>query len=211
MSPSFLTNLHRLAAPLGMALLVLGSLSCCKPAVVAEAKPLELEQRDDGFTYVKGTTERYSGTFQILGKQGHLQSIQDYKNGLMHGKFVLFNADGSRRRQVDYVHGSMVRHLKWHDNGQLRSDERMREGAAYGLCQHWYPDGKIQKLISLTDNGLLHGHFLEYDEAGVLVTDAIMVNGKHIEGIKQPKPAENEMALNSSSAKSGADPVGTAK
>jgi antitoxin component YwqK of YwqJK toxin-antitoxin module len=201
-------TLKRLAFPLGLALL-LAATPGCKPAVQAEAKPLELEERDDGFTYVKGTSSRYTGTFQILSKSGHAHSHQDYQNGLMHGPFVLLHSDGKPKRQVDYHHGSIVRERKWYDNGQLKADEQMREGLPYGLSQFWFPDGRLQKLVTLGDNFVLHGHVLEFDESGNLVTDAIINHGKVIGGFLKPeseKPTEtsrDEVAINTQQADTG--------
>jgi len=159
-----------------------GWLAGCTPAGAPSNGPLRLETRADGLTYAVGAREPFSGKFIALNKDGTIHYEQTYENGIKHGHWQIYTDGGKPKRRKDYVNGGVVREREWHPNGQLKSDESMKDGVCFGLCTFWFDDGRIHRIMNFGDGFALHGQAIEFSKTGELVVDVIYCDGAAVSG-----------------------------
>lgn len=154
-----------------------------------ETVSIELVVQKDGLAYAKESATPYSG--EVVGFTSNLTrtSTETYQNGKRHGASLRFWSDGRPKREECYEFGSKVSDRQWYEDGVLKSEAKIKNGVGIGRINLWWPDGRIRRTSWIGSNRKLHGHALEYDEQGLVLTDAIFHHGEYVSGKLRSDPA----------------------
>ena len=162
------------------------AMSSCAPRPSERSRITELEVREDGLTYAKGSSTPYTGDFVRLGKTGVKLDELNYVDGKQHGPSFSYAKDGSLRRRTDFDHGIKLRKQVWYSNGQMKADEPWNGIAVFGICTYWFEDGRIRKQFNMSAEYKADGHVLEFAPDGTVLIDAICEKGILVSGKCEP-------------------------
>lgn len=167
----------------------------CSPAPQEKAVRFELEKREDGLTYAKGSMTPYSGNFTKITKAALKIEETNYVDGLQDGLEIRYFEDGKVKRRAEWVKGQMVHRKSWWENGKLKSDEGIRNGGPWGTCSYFYEDGRLRKQGRFIEDYHVDGHCVLYAPDGTLEMDAVFDRGVYMGGICRVKLAPPQVRL----------------
>lgn len=108
----------------------------------------EIEYFEDGS--IKSTVplkdKKPHGMKKWFRKNGTIQAIGEYLNGIQKGKFIVYNEDDSHSIEVDYLNG--LKHGKYVQTdamGVLAVEGQYCNGEMIGKFTYYLPDGSIYK------------------------------------------------------------------
>jgi antitoxin component YwqK of YwqJK toxin-antitoxin module len=120
--------------------------------------PLEIKNYHNGKKEGKQT--------QFFPKTGLPRIISNYSEGLLHGEFIEYNADGTFLSKGNYKNGkNHGTFTYYHENNKPASEENYSEGNLEGQSKGWHENGNVAYRHNYT-NGLLHGFYYSYFENG---------------------------------------------
>ncbi len=127
--------------------------------------------------------DKLEGERRYFYPNGKVESIENYKNGLLHGKYRKFLEDGAPRIEQDYVDGVMQGlSIRYYPNGNVEERVTMVNNEESGLFQEFYENGqlKVEGTYALVgeESAQEQGELKEYDENGQLVRIADCVDGR---------------------------------
>lgn len=101
---------------------------------------------------------RKSGEWKRYFKNGHLESIENYRNDTLHGRQLIYYPDGQLYIKRNYFNGKEIDSTVWyHSNGQIHSEEfRDSLGRKQGLFKIYYLNGQPSQ-IAYSKDGKLDG------------------------------------------------------
>ena len=174
--------------PLLLAAALLASCSPPPPRETKESASIQLIKKEDGLAYAKDSGAPFSGEVVYFSTKLGRQAVETYQNGRPHGLWQRFWSNGKLKREERYELGSMVHERQWYEDGVLKRDSEMRNGAVVGRISLWWPDGRLRRTSLVGDNLRMHGHVLEYAEDGTILTDAIFDHGRYVSGKMRQDP-----------------------
>ncbi len=86
----------------------------------------------------------FNGKMEVKNDQGNLEQIITFKNGLLHGPIISYNADGSVRETGNYKKG--IKSGQWmqlDEKGNKVAIAFYEDGLKHGRWYFWNPNGKI--------------------------------------------------------------------
>lgn len=120
---------------------------------------------------------RKQGTLTEYAEAGHVVRVANYKDDVLHGKYVERNAANVALVATEYRqgrrHGSLTAR---HPNGKLRRRARFREGRLHGKERTYDAVGELAKELGWFD-GLPHGKSRVY-EAKAVVWEVLWEKGR---------------------------------
>lgn len=112
---------------------------------------------------------------------GKVESVEQYKRGVIEGKFQKFYENGALRVEQTYVNGALNgESIGFYPNGVVSERVTLRNNEEDGPFTEYYENGKIKAegtYIPGDDGPLENGELKEYDESGTLVRIAECVSG----------------------------------
>ena len=119
---------------------------------------LEHREREDRsiLVFKHGGENPFTGWFKQVRETGKLRSLEEYKNGKPHGRY-----------------------LYWWKNGRKAEEKNFHDGISHGLWESWYPNGQKQ-LEQSVENGKLHGPATRWYSNGQKKDESLYQNGRVI-------------------------------
>jgi len=103
----------------------------------------------EGF-YKIAVSDKGDTSYLSTGKQtkyfnsGKIQGYQYFKDGIPHGKFECYTDKGCNDKIFFFIDGKLNRPYKfYYPDGQIMREGIYRNDADFGLCKHYYKDGKL--------------------------------------------------------------------
>ncbi len=105
-----------------------------------------------------------------------------YVDGLPHGVWTEWYADGAKARSTGYAAGLLHgTEITWDDTGTKVSEEPFDHGKLHGTARSWYPSGSLERSQEWR-RGIKSGRFVEWHENGKMARLGNYVAGK-LEGL----------------------------
>ena len=108
----------------------------------------------DGIRFSLHDGENLNGEVKIFTPDGYLNTIKNYKNGLLDGMIATFHPNGVQSQSINY-----------------------REGIKHGM-ETWWSDNGFKSYSANHINGKLHGKAYSWDDRGYLVSEIEFDQGK---------------------------------
>ena len=112
---------------------------------------------------------------------GKVESVEQYKRGVIEGKFQKFYESGTLRVEQTYVNGALQgESVGFYPNGAVSERVMLRDNEENGPFTEYYENGKIKAegtYIPGDEGPLENGELKEYDESGTLVRIAECSSG----------------------------------
>lgn len=102
----------------------------------------------DGLTYFNNN--KFTGNCESFYMGGKLRSIQEYSEGLDHGKWEFY-----------------------FENGKVQTSGNFNLGKRIGEWKYYHNNGKLWKLNKYDSNGARYGVWYEFDETGFKIDSII--------------------------------------
>ena len=164
----------------------------------------DLQNRNNGKFYLKGTTNLFTG-IEILHyadgtikqqlpltngvaqgtrmrwhSNGVMESIGSYSNAMRTGYWRTWNSDGSKNKEGTFVKGKPEgEQIFWHTNGLKSVVWNFSSGHPNGLMRSFYDNGR-KKQEGVYTNNLKHGKWKNWNKSGQLNKIAEFQMGKLI-------------------------------
>ena len=141
----------------------------------------ELDFKEDGMVYQKGTDVRFSGGIKSLYENGELEQRYLVQNGIKHGPYEKYFENGNLNRKCAYkegkLHGSFK---KWYEFGKRASEGQYLDGQEVGIFTWWYENGfrSQQGGFNLAKE---HGVWMYYSEVGRVLEKIVFYEGEELE------------------------------
>ena len=111
-----------------------------------------LEDRD-GLLYIEGTNELADGTYTSLGEADAMYSAFSIKKGKRHGLSIVYWSNGNIAFKANFENGICNGdQFFYYKNGQIQSQNKMRNDVRHGVCKEYNEDGSIIKILRF-ENG----------------------------------------------------------
>lgn len=108
---------------------------------------IELETRADGLVYRKGDSAPYTGQLVMTAQGSGDKWVSHYQNGVRHGQFAVFYADGRRKAEAVFNHGRLTTGVTWKPDGM----EGSRVDGGNGTLIMFHPDGSRSRVSVYQD------------------------------------------------------------
>jgi antitoxin component YwqK of YwqJK toxin-antitoxin module len=122
------------------------------------------------------------GKYETFYSNGSKRSVIEYKNGVLHGKKMLWDSDGDILEEANYVEGNLEGRYR---RRELDGSDRLshyKNNQLHGLFEVTHPPhdffGKLKALECHYDEGLLEGDLIDYNIAGTKVAQIPYKQGK---------------------------------
>ncbi|MEM9281961.1 MAG: hypothetical protein AAGA96_09055 [Verrucomicrobiota bacterium] len=165
------------------------------PGDYAFATVSDIEQREDGLTYLKGSRDPFNGPVIRTHPARGLRYFAMYQNGMLNGPEMTFYDNGLMRRITDFRDGIRDRNRDYYENGNPWRDAMLRGQFAWGRHLKWHENGQLGfsgEIHQDKESMKWHGHVTDHGENGELIVDAIFDHGAYVGGIfplqKDPRP-----------------------
>ena len=117
------------------------------------------------------------GIWKSYYEDGTLKSIGNKKAGLSDSIWVFFDEEGRKRKVYDYANDKKNGCATFIDtNGHVIKEMFYLNDISQGERLEYYPDGSLKSVVEMVD-GKEVGLLLEYNEKGIVITEAIYDNG----------------------------------
>ena len=138
----------------------------------------ELQNRNDGKWYWRGTTNLFTGIEVLHHTNGVMKQQLPFTNGVSHGRRFMWHPNGQKEHEGDYVNGLRSGLWKtWYPNGKPDKKGTFVKGKAYGLQTFWYTNG-IKSIEWFHKEGYPHGKMKSYHENGQLKQQGAYLEAK---------------------------------
>lgn len=122
------------------------------------------------------------GQRKFFYKNGVVESVEHYNNGIFHGKYLKYNEKGNLIVEQEYVNGAMQGFsLVYYPNGVLKEKYTIRDNEDNGPFQEFHENGRLKTegtYVPAEEGSLEQGELKEYDENGQLVRIAQCTDGR---------------------------------
>ena len=148
-----------------------------------------VENPGDGLVYKKFLTMPFTG-FVMASEDDPVQ--RSYKDGVKHGEWVEFDANGLVTTKSEYSEGRIQKKVgfedeketteeryEYYENGQLWIRENYKDGKQHGLTELYYENGQLSIKGNFKD-GEQHGLLKYFSEDGSLQRSYKYENGEMI-------------------------------
>lgn len=123
-----------------------------------------------------------NGKYETFYSNGSKRSVIEYKDGVLHGKKMLWDSDGDILEEANYVEGNLEGRYR---RRELDGSDRLshyKNNQLHGLFEMTHPPhdffGKLKALECHYDEGLLEGDLIDYNIAGTKVAQIPYKQGK---------------------------------
>ncbi len=130
----------------------------------------EIRKEEVSFARLEGIV-KYEGkpftgiVYELYGNENRKKQTE-YKNGIKHGKEIIFYENGEKKEETEY--GNKEKHgkaFKWYENGQIEEEEEFFNEKPHGKHVGWYENGNKRYEVEW-NKGKIHGLSIHYDEKG---------------------------------------------
>lgn len=84
------------------------------------------------------------GKWLTFYENGNLKSIENWKNGILNGKHILYDHEETKLSETYYEQGDEDgKYILFHDNGKPYIVGEFKKGAASGVWNYYNEDGKL--------------------------------------------------------------------
>ena len=87
--------------------------------------------------------ENFTGQIIKKYKDGHVESIENFKNGKLNGEFKEFFEDGSLSQIGTFKNGDMENIKVFYENGNLKFEQNLKDRK--GRYKGYYPNGQLEE------------------------------------------------------------------
>lgn len=136
-----------------------------------------LQKKTDGLLYLRGENKPYNGRATLRNKDKLVSQEMSYKDGLLHGKWLINFPNGSPSVLGAYKEGKQ--HGKWrlyYENGKILAEEGYLNGKKNGRNRYYSQNGTLIEEINYLD-GLQHGYHKIWNSEGVLIHQDYYIKG----------------------------------
>lgn len=141
------------------------------------------EKQFEGYS-TSPESDIYQGTASWFYKNGTVEQIANYENGIKQGEFIYFNEQGEILAKGIYeqdapYHGSFyevseyIIQISTYENGELKS----------AVSYDPNPESKARVIVTVTDNEMQNGEFEYYNQNGELLGKLAIIENTPTEGI----------------------------
>ena len=117
---------------------------------------------------------------------GRLASEEGFVNGKMEGHCISWHFNGTKRFECDFVEGT-GKYKGWYESGKLFTEGAKRNGKNIGKIMCWYESGKKRREENYDDNGNHNGMFYHWYEDGKVTIEQVFTHGKLLSGKEYDK------------------------
>ena len=91
---------------------------------------LEHREREDRsiLVFKHGGENPFTGWFKQVRETGKLRSLEEYKNGKLHGRATRWYSNGQKKDESLYQNGRVISIVVWKPNGEKCSDTKLING-----------------------------------------------------------------------------------
>jgi len=164
----------------------------------------ELQNRNDGKWYWKGTTNLFTGIELNHHTNGVLKLRLPFTNGVPHGRRIMWHPNGQKQSEGDVENGARSGlwnswfpngkkdkqgtfvngnpdglQIFWHTNGVRSVEWYHKEGYPHGEMKSYHPNGQPNQQGAFLE-GKQNGNWIAWDENGNKVREALFLKGKLI-------------------------------
>ena len=105
-----------------------------------------------GISFCTHRNDRFDTDFSF-NKNGLLQSVENHKDGELHGQVTIWNEDGQKKFERSYKDGKKDGVWSWwFDNGQIESIKNYKAGKLDGEFTDWVKNGNMFSKGSYKNN-----------------------------------------------------------
>ena len=115
------------------------------------------------------------GTDTILRENGTIAITQEWKHGMLNGKWLEFLDDGTKRAEGTFKNGNGTL-IRWYKNGAVEDIVQYKNSVQDGKSISWYPNGR-KSTEAYFRKGMVDGQLIEWDENGNVTKDEVYKNG----------------------------------
>jgi len=115
------------------------------------------------------------GTDTILRENGTIVISQEWKHGMLDGKWLEYYETGEKEAEGTFKNGNGTL-IRWYKNGAISEITPYKKSQLHGTSITWYQNGKKSSETHLK-NGVAHGELIEWDENGNVTRDEFYKNG----------------------------------
>lgn len=138
---------------------------------------LDLE-RIEGVWREVGESSPFSGDFIEKFANGKVAATGTFKNGLLDGQRIVYNANGDTSLIRNYRQGILNGVGKdFYDNGALRQEGLFKDGKEHGAWTMYYESGEKLAILNVVE-GVQQGRQLQFSKEGSLVRQFYAIDGK---------------------------------
>lgn len=138
----------------------------------------DLHEKVDGRMYLRGDSKPYNGQAVMRYKDKHQDQEMCYKDGLLHGVWKLYFANGELSVLGVYKEGKS--HGKWrlyYEDGKILAEEGYLNGNKNGRNRYFSNEGVLIEEVNYVD-GELHGSHKIWDGDGAMISETHYVKGE---------------------------------
>ena len=138
----------------------------------------ELQNRNDGKWYWRGTTNLFTGIEILHHTNGVMKQQLPFTNGVSHGRRFMWHPNGQKEHEGDYVNGQHSGLWEtWYPNGKPDKKGTFVNGKADGLQTFWHTNG-VKSVEWYYRDGYPHGAMKTYHKNGELKQQGAHLDGK---------------------------------
>jgi antitoxin component YwqK of YwqJK toxin-antitoxin module len=129
---------------------------------------------------------------------GSPSEIGFYRNGLLHGKFYVFDDSGAKIKEMEFRNGKINGVYREFFEGKLLFQEEYKNGEEHGNAVYYISGGDFVHLEGTYQFDKKRGYWIEYDAFGVLRLTLYEDDGEEVilfqdesyfgDGTEQPVP-----------------------
>ena len=161
----------------------------------------ELQNRNDGKWYWKGTTNLFTGIELNHHTNGVLKLQLPFTNGVPHGHRIMWHSNGQKESEGNFENGARAGLWKtwypsgqpdkqgkfvngkpegmqifWHTNGVKSVEWMHRDGIPHGEMKAYHPNGKLKQQGDYLE-GRRDAQWMAWDKQGVKIREALFLKG----------------------------------
>lgn len=113
---------------------------------------------------------KLEGQRKIYFSNGQVEIIENYKDGIFHGPYLVYYEDGTLNLEAEYINGKMQGSLKrYYESSKLLEEVTMKDNEENGPFKEYYENGQVQWEGNYLNGDNEFGLLKQFSESGELI------------------------------------------